>query len=149
MDYNNNVLPIIEEIQRAGTTSRNAIAAELNHRKRQVSQAYWLGRGEHRRDPDLLPPAAGTPQTHEVDQLAGTPQRGNQAAHLRGANLPQCRELFAARPRPFAMPGPDLECDDVDVRRGSSWWRAKRSPSLTRRWRCPVTHEAKFIVRRS
>src|ERR1700751_4634208 len=60
---------------------------------RQIPQAHGLGRGQHRGDLDLLPSAAGAPQAHEVDQHAGAPQRGDQTAHLRGANLPQRREL--------------------------------------------------------
>src|SRR6201993_5268610 len=61
---------------------------------RKIPEAHRLGGGEYRGDLDLLPPAAGTQKTHEVDQHAGTPQRGDQAAHLRRPNLPQCGELL-------------------------------------------------------
>ena len=40
----------------------------------QVSQAYRLGRANHRGDTDLLSAASPAPQAHEVDQYAGTLQ---------------------------------------------------------------------------
>ena len=46
----------------------------------------------------LLPAAAPAPQAPEVDQPAGAPERGDQAAHPRRPHLPQCRKLLAADP---------------------------------------------------
>ena len=46
----------------------------------------------------LLPAAAPAPQAPEEHQHARAPQRGDQAAHLRRAHLPQCRQLPAPGP---------------------------------------------------
>src|SRR5215813_9637617 len=61
--------------------------------ERKISQAHQLGRGEHRRDPNLLPPAARPQEAHEIDQHARAPQRGDSPAHLCRADLSQRRKL--------------------------------------------------------
>lgn len=66
----------------------------------QVSQALRLGRGRHRGDVDLLPPAAGTPQPPQEHQPPRTAQRGTQAAHAGRAHLPPRAGLPAPDPRP-------------------------------------------------
>jgi putative transposase len=63
-----------------------------------LPQAVWLGRGAHRGDAHLLPPAAPAPQTPQVDESLGASERGDQAAHPRRAHLSQRRELPAADP---------------------------------------------------
>ena len=62
--------------------------------------ADGLGRGAYRGDLHLLPAAAGAPQTHEVDQHAGTLQRRVAAAHAGDPDLPQPGQLPAADPGP-------------------------------------------------
>ena len=95
----------------------------------QVPQAHRLGGGEHRGDAHLLPPAAGPPQAHEVDQHAGASQRGNQAAHLRGPNLPQCRQLSAARSRAHHRAPRDLARGSPLSEHGSIAQKAGDAPS--------------------
>ena len=45
----------------------------------QVPETGGLGRGQHHRDTDLLPAAAGTPQASEEHQYAQAAQLGDQA----------------------------------------------------------------------
>jgi putative transposase len=54
----------------------------------QISQAMQLGRGQYRRDADLLSTATAAPQAHEVDQYARTAEPGIEAAHPCRAHLP-------------------------------------------------------------
>src|SRR5499427_5429018 len=51
---------------------------------------------EHRRDADLLSPAAPAPQAPQINQHAGALKRENQTPHPCRAHLPQRRELLAA-----------------------------------------------------
>ena len=58
-----------------------------------------LGRGEHRRDADVLPTSAAASQTSEVDQHAGADQPGAEAADVGGPDLPNaasCLRLIRA-----------------------------------------------------
>jgi putative transposase len=61
----------------------------------EASQAVQLGRGQHRRDVDLLSAPACLSQAYEVDQYARAPEPGDQAAHPRGAHLPPPGKLLA------------------------------------------------------
>ena len=63
-----------------------------------LPEAHRLGRTAHRRDAELLPPAPPTPQASEIDQHARATQRRNQAAHPRGSDLSQSRELLTPGP---------------------------------------------------
>ena len=63
---------------------------------RQILQAVYLGGREHRADADVSELAAAAPQAHEVDEHARAADGGDQEAHLRGEDLPQCGELLAA-----------------------------------------------------
>src|ERR1700751_3974349 len=59
----------------------------------QVSQAHRLGRRKYRRDADFLSAAAPASQASQKYQYAGAAERGVQAPHPCGADLPQWREL--------------------------------------------------------
>lgn len=61
----------------------------------QIHQALCFGRGQYRRDTDLLP-AAAAPQAYEGHRQARTHEPGDQAAHACGANLPRQRAPSAA-----------------------------------------------------
>ena len=78
--------------------ARQDLARWLAKWQSEVPQALRLGRGEHRGDADLLSAAAPAPQAPEVDQHARAAEPGAEAAHPRGADLPQCSELPAADP---------------------------------------------------
>ena len=66
-----------------------------------LSQAHGLGRSPHRRDLELLPSAAPTPQTSEIDQHARAAQRRDQTSHAGGPDLSQRRELLTLGPSPL------------------------------------------------
>src|SRR5690606_14139119 len=70
---------------------RNALDYLPRKADDEVFKACRLGRVEHRRDADLLPPAAPTSQAHEEHQHARTAQRGDQTTHPCRAHLPQYR----------------------------------------------------------
>src|SRR5690606_3041185 len=62
----------------------------------QVPETGRLGREQHRRNLELLPAAPGAPQALEEHQHARAAQRGIQAAHARGEDLPEHRVVPAA-----------------------------------------------------
>src|SRR5688572_16237856 len=64
----------------------------------QVPKAHRLGRGEHRRDLDLLSLAPPAPQTLEVNEHARAPKRGDQATNPCRPDLSQCGELLTSGP---------------------------------------------------
>src|SRR5438128_985023 len=62
----------------------------------EVPEAHRLGRGEHRLDAHVLPPAAASPPAHEEHQHDRAAQRGVAPAYARRAHLPQHRQLLEA-----------------------------------------------------
>src|SRR4029079_4002912 len=59
----------------------------------EISQAVQLGGRNDRGDPQFLQAAAAASQASEVDQHAGTVERGAQTPNPCRTNLSQCREL--------------------------------------------------------
>src|SRR5258706_14714364 len=64
-----------------------------------VLKTMQLGRGEHRRDPDVLSATGRAPQAYEVDEHARTAQRRDQTANPGRADLPQRSKLSSSGAR--------------------------------------------------
>ena len=96
-----------------GRAGPAGVAHALGHA---LSEAHRLGRSAHRRDLELLQPAAPTPQTSEVDEHARAAQRRDQTPHPSRADLSERRQLpptsssaLRRSPRGLARRSPLLE----------------------------------------
>ena len=66
----------------------------------EIREAVRMGRGQHRGNLLVLPPAGVPPQAHEIHQHAGSHQRRDKTTHPRRAHLPQRGQLPKADPGP-------------------------------------------------